>query len=140
MAGDSGSSLERELNYYRRECNDLGARLLRLQEEQSQAFREARRSRTLVKLLREAYRLGDVGTSAADVGGPMLELVVDNALCDRAAFLREEPNGSPVAGSPTASRYSRCPCAWPVSPSAVERNNAATSFCPSTSALAAKYR
>ena len=26
--------LERELAYYRRECNDLGARLLRLQEEQ----------------------------------------------------------------------------------------------------------
>ncbi|HKM62253.1 MAG TPA: hypothetical protein VJY39_07160 [Acidisphaera sp.] len=94
MAGDPASSLERELNYYRRECNDLGARLLRLQEEQSQAFREARRSRTLVKLLREAYRLGDVGTSARDVGGPMLELVVDNALCDRAAFLREEPCGS----------------------------------------------
>ena len=39
--------LERELAYYRRECNDLGARLLRLQEEQSQAFREARRSRTV---------------------------------------------------------------------------------------------
>ena len=94
MASDPASSLERELNYYRRECNDLGARLLRLQEEQSQAFREARRSRTLVKLLREAYRLGDVGTSAADVGGPMLELVVDNALCDRAAFLREEPQRS----------------------------------------------
>jgi signal transduction histidine kinase len=94
MPGDPASSLERELNYYRRECNDLGARLLRLQEEQSQAFREARRSRTLVKLLREAYRLGDVGTTAGDVGGPMLELVVDNALCDRAAFLREEPGGS----------------------------------------------
>ena len=31
--------LERELAYYQRECNDLGARLLRLQEEQSQAFR-----------------------------------------------------------------------------------------------------
>ena len=92
---DAGS-LERELRYYRRECNDLGARLLRLQEEQSQAFRDARRSRTVVKLLREAYRLGDVNTSGEDVGGPMLEIVVDNTLCDRAALLREEPLGSGV--------------------------------------------
>lgn len=90
---DAGS-LERELRYYRRECNDLGSRLLRLQEEQSQAFRDSRRSRTVVKLLREAYRLGDVNTSGEDVGGPMLEIVVDNTLCDRAALLREEPLGS----------------------------------------------
>ena len=55
-------------------------------------------------------------------------------------FSRVRPIGRLVAGSPTASRYSRCPCAWPVSPSAVERNSADTSFWPSTSALAAKYR
>ena len=98
MAGEmsDAASLERELRYYRRECNDLGSRLLRLQEEQSQAFRDSRRSRTVVKLLREAYRLGDVNTSGEDVGGPMLEIVVDNTLCDRAALLREEPLGSGV--------------------------------------------
>ena len=39
---------------------------------------------------------------------------------------RDLPIGSPVAGSPTASRYSRWPWACPVSPSAVERNTAAT--------------
>ena len=90
MEGGGGSGWEREVSYYRRECNDLGARLLRLQEEQSQAFREARRSRTVVKLLRETYRLGDFASTTHDVGGAMLELVVDNALCDRAALLREE--------------------------------------------------
>ena len=45
-----------------------------------------------------------------------------------------------VAGSPHCSSHSRWPWAWPVSPSAVERNSAATSFWPSTSALLAKYR
>jgi K+-sensing histidine kinase KdpD len=85
---------ERELNYYRRECNLLGARLVRIQEEQGQAFREARRSRTVVKLVREAYRLGDLKTIGADIGGPMLEILVDNTLCDRAALLREDPIGS----------------------------------------------
>ena len=86
--------LERELAYYRRECNDLGARLLRLQEEQSQAFREARRSRTVAKLIRETNRLADTGIAPDELGGPVLEIIVDNAMCDRAAFLREHPAGS----------------------------------------------
>ena len=90
---DSGP-LERELAYYRRECNALGARLLRLQEEQSQAFREARRSRTVAKLIREAYRLADRVDAPEALGGPMLDVVLDNAMCDRAALLREEPAGS----------------------------------------------
>ena len=86
--------LERELAYYRRECNAMGARLLRLQEEQSQAFREARRSRTVAKLIREAYRLTDQATSPDALGQPMLAVLVDNTMCDRAALLREEPCGS----------------------------------------------
>lgn len=89
-----GSPQERELQYYRRECNDLGSRLLRLQEEQSQAFLEARRSRTVVRLVREAYRLAEPTQANDDVGGALLQVVVENALCDRAAFLREEPPGS----------------------------------------------
>src|SRR5205807_9387116 len=54
-----------------------------------------------------------------------------------AAFkLREvSPMGRPVAGSPTPSMNSRCPCAWPVSPSAVERNTAATRSEEHTSEL-----
>ena len=45
------------------------------------------------------------------------------------------PIGKPVAGSPTSSKYSRCPCAWPVSPSAVDLNTDATSLYPSMSAF-----
>src|SRR5262249_61191603 len=62
--------VERELNYYRREYNDLGARVLRLQEEQSRAFREARRSRTVAKLIREAYRLADRPEAGSERGPP----------------------------------------------------------------------
>ena len=89
-----GSPQERELQYYRRECNDLGARLLRLQEEQSQALLEARRSRIVVRLVREAYRLAEPSQATEDIGGALLQVVVENALCDRAALLREEPPGS----------------------------------------------
>ena len=45
-------------------------------------------------------------------------------------FLREvgDPvTGVPVTGSPTSRRKSKCPNACPVSPSATERNSAATS-------------
>jgi len=83
--------LERELAYYRRECNDLGARLLRLQEEQSQAFREARRSRTVARLIREAYRLADGDQAPEEIGAPMLEMIVENTLCDGAALLATDP-------------------------------------------------
>ena len=89
-----GSPVERELQYYRRECNELGARLLRLQEEQSQAFLEARRSRTVVRLVREAYRLAEPTQETDDIGGSLLQIIIENALCDRAALLREEPAGS----------------------------------------------
>jgi signal transduction histidine kinase len=86
------ADLERELAYYRRECNDLGARLLRLQEEQSQAFREARRSRTVAKLIREAHRLADFCATAEDIGPSLLEVIVENTLCDRAALAHcEDP-------------------------------------------------
>src|SRR6266853_1303173 len=50
------------------------------------------------------------------------------------------PIGLPLAGPLTSSRYSRWPCARPVSPSAVERNTAARSLKPSTSAFRAKQR
>ncbi len=84
--------LERELAYYRRECNDLGTRLLRLQEEQSQAFREARRSRTVAKLIREAHRVADISGSPEEIGGAFLQVIVENTLCDRAAFVRCDSN------------------------------------------------
>lgn len=88
------AKLERELAYYRRECNDLGARLLRLQEEQSQAFREARRSRTVAKLIREGHRLGDLVATPEAIGASMLALILENTLCDRAAFVqRDGPPG-----------------------------------------------
>ena len=91
---DLGNPWERELNYYRRECNELGARLLRAQEDQSKVVREARRSRIVAKLVREVYRLGDLGGTVADITRSTLEIVVENAMCDRAILLREAEAGS----------------------------------------------
>ncbi|HSK40045.1 MAG TPA: ATP-binding protein [Arenibaculum sp.] len=79
--------LRRELDYYRRECNDLGARLIRLQEEQSRAFREARRSRTVARIIRDAYGLIDGTDSSEALRDRLLQIVLESTQCDRAALL-----------------------------------------------------
>jgi signal transduction histidine kinase len=92
MTSDSISreQLERELVFYRTEYNEIGARLLRLQDEQSRTAREARRSRTVARLIREAYSIADHEIPAEMLGEPLLAVIADASLCDRAAFLRED--------------------------------------------------
>lgn len=91
---DPLTELRRELEYYRRECNELGARLLRMQEEQSEAFRDARRSRTAARLTRDLSRLIDADLAPAEIGEAALEVIVDGVLCDGGALLLEPEPGS----------------------------------------------
>jgi hypothetical protein len=86
--------LQRELEYYQRELNVLGARYRRSTEEQSQAFREAERSRAVVRLVREIYRLAEHGATPASIIISTLTIVSSSALADRAVLLREDPIGS----------------------------------------------
>jgi signal transduction histidine kinase len=83
----SSAQLEQELAYYRGEVDQLGARLLRLQEEQSRAAREARRSQIVARLVRDAYQFVHQDIDAHQIGGLVLTLVADTAFCDRAMFL-----------------------------------------------------
>lgn len=91
---DPLGELRRELEYYRRECNELGARLLRAQEEQSAAFRDARRSRTAARLTRDLSRLVDADLTPAAIGEAALAAIVDGVLCDGGALLLEQERGS----------------------------------------------
>ncbi len=86
--------LLRELDQSRRECRELGARLLRLQEEQANFARDAWRSRNLARLSRDAHRLADLLSSADELGGALLAAIRDAAGCDRAALLAETRPGS----------------------------------------------
>jgi signal transduction histidine kinase len=79
--------LERELEYYRSEYNALGARMLRVQEESSHNSREARRSKLVARLVREAHAIGSWDLSEEEVGEPILSIVADSSLCDQALFL-----------------------------------------------------
>ncbi|MDX5931945.1 sensor histidine kinase [Acidiphilium acidophilum] len=87
----SFEQLERELQYYRREYNEIGARLLRAQEEQSRVAREARRSRTVARLVRESYQIIDHDIPAETIGPLMLATIADTAVCDCAALLLVDP-------------------------------------------------
>jgi signal transduction histidine kinase len=91
LADEERARLEREVAYYRREYDEIGARLLRLQEEQSRVAREARRSKTVAKLVREAYRLIGADVEPHAIGRLILATIADTAVCDCAMFLRVEP-------------------------------------------------
>lgn len=88
MSEQSSDDRQRVLEFYIQQCNDLGARVLRLQEEQSRAHRESRRSRTTAKMVREAYGLVDINATTEVVGKRILDIVIENALCDRSAILK----------------------------------------------------
>ncbi len=89
--------LTQERDFYRREYNQLGARLLRLQDEQSRALREARRSRMLAKLIGDAYRLTDKAAAPGELALMMCHAVIADTLWDRVAILRRLPGGDRFA-------------------------------------------
>ena len=66
---------------------------MKAREELNQSIRETMRSRAMLKLVREVYRLGDFGGAEADVDRVVLEIVVENAVCDRAMLLSVVPGG-----------------------------------------------
>jgi signal transduction histidine kinase len=84
------AALERELQYYKAEYNDIGARLLRLQEEQGRVAREARRSKIVARLVRAAYQLVNRDIPAGAIGDHLLAAVIDASVCDRAMLLVED--------------------------------------------------
>lgn len=90
----SREQLERELAFYRGEYNALGARMVRIQEQHSHVVREARRSRIVARLVRDAYAIGSWDLTEEGLGEPILSIVADNSICDQAMFLIRSP-GSP---------------------------------------------
>ena len=84
--------LSRELDFYKRQVNQAGAETIKAREELSQAVRETMRSRVMLKLVREVYRLGDFGGAETDVEHVVLHLIMENAMCDRAMLLGVTPD------------------------------------------------
>ena len=85
------NNLERERDFYRQQSDELGARVLRLQGEQTRAWREAQRSRTTASLLHAVYRLADSDVSDDQIGQRFLRVLLDTLIVDRVALFQYVP-------------------------------------------------
>ncbi len=84
-------NLIRERDFYRQQCNELGARLLVAMEGQARAQRQATRSRTTARLIRDIYGLADKEVSLLEIGQHFLQIILDTMRVDRAVLLSYQP-------------------------------------------------
>jgi two-component system cell cycle sensor histidine kinase/response regulator CckA len=82
------SSLDRQLNYYRQQCDELGRQVLQLQADQVRAQREARRSRIVAKLVRKAYQLGGGDVEPVQLSRQFLQIILSTLNVDCAVILQ----------------------------------------------------
>ncbi len=90
-ADTSDQDLRRERDFYRRQCDEMGSQLLRLQRAHERAHLEARRSRAVATLLREAVTIAETAADATEIGGAFLETVLRSTWYDQTAILRHDP-------------------------------------------------
>ena len=90
----SRPTFEKEFNYYRRLCNEMGKDIQRIQEDRERLMREVRRYQLQSRLDRD---LAHIACSAQDIGAlaaRILDAVVEQSFCKRALILREKDPGS----------------------------------------------
>ncbi|WP_140883951.1 hypothetical protein [Muricoccus nepalensis] len=87
-------NFEKEFNYYRRLCNEMGKDLQRVQEDRERLVREVRRYQLQNRLDRDLAHITSSAQSVATLATRILDTVVEHSLCKRALILREEEPGS----------------------------------------------
>ncbi len=95
-------STDQELNYYRKQCNELGRHILHLQAEKTRTRQDAARKRMLTELVSNAYRLENEWTQLDGIEQPCLQVILKALQVDRAALLEFIPQDSsfkPVSAS-----------------------------------------
>ncbi|MCB1777618.1 MAG: diguanylate cyclase, partial [Candidatus Competibacteraceae bacterium] len=81
-------NLEQALDYYRQQHDELGGRLLRLQQELTQARRDARRNRTIALIVQRLYECANQpGFVIESLGETLIALLVESLGIDCAALL-----------------------------------------------------
>lgn len=90
----SRPTFEKEFNYYRRLCNELGKDLQRVQEDRERLVREVRRYQLQNRLDRDLAHITSSAQSVPTLATRILDAVVEHSLCKRALILREEEPGS----------------------------------------------
>jgi len=84
------SDIIRERDFYKRTCDEMGARCLQFQEEQTRVRQEARRSRMIATLIREVYQLADHKVAFDEIEERFLYIILETLSADRAALFRHD--------------------------------------------------
>lgn len=84
---------ERERDYYRALCNDLGGQLLKIRDEHTRAMNLARRARMTVSLIRRLYHLDHVNLDLANLARVYLETATNALTVECAALFRLDDAG-----------------------------------------------
>ncbi len=102
--------LKRERDFYRNQCNDVGSRLIRLQEEYAQSKLEGKRAYTTAKLINELYQLDYSSISMDEVGKRFLEIILETLnvtgatimkyLPEKRCFIAQHALGLPQSAKP----------------------------------------
>ncbi len=80
-----------ELEYYRKQCNELGRHILHLQAEKTRARLDATRSRMLAELVSNAYQLENGWAGLDDIELPCLQVILKAMHVDCVALLEFNP-------------------------------------------------
>jgi diguanylate cyclase (GGDEF)-like protein/PAS domain S-box-containing protein len=79
--------LQKAIDYYRQQYDEIGSRLLRLQQELTQARRDARRNRTIALIIQRLYECAHHAAPTEPLGETLVALLVESLRLDCAALL-----------------------------------------------------
>ncbi len=89
------ADLEKELDFYRRQCDENGARIIELLNEQTRVRREARRKSVLARLIRESFPLASADASTElsmdEIARKFLQIVIDSVRVDGGMIVQRRP-------------------------------------------------
>lgn len=83
----SASPDQQALNYYRQQYDEIGGRLLRVQQELTLACRDARRSRTIALIIQRLYESAHQAAPSEPMGEMLIGLLMESLRVDCAALL-----------------------------------------------------
>ncbi len=82
------NSIQAEREFYHRQCDELGRRVLRLQQELTEVQKDVRRSRTTNSLILKTYHLINSDISVESIENHFFQAIMSSMSADRVFILR----------------------------------------------------
>lgn len=90
---DRDSQIDREREYYRSLCNDLGGQLLKIRDEHTRAMAASRRARMTASLIRRLYHLDHLNLDVPNLARVFLETATSALTVECAALFSFDDRG-----------------------------------------------